>query len=274
MKKIRTAEDIVEAIDTGYRNKKIQEARQYIGASGVGTPCDAALAFSLRGFPEPQINPRTQRIFALGHLLEDLVVKDLKENADVRVWEVDGMTGRQYSYHLYGGHVSCHMDGHIETDDQIVRVLEIKSMNDASHKKFLKNGVKDAHPKYYSQLQMMMGMSGFKEAVFVAISKNTSEYGAEIVEYDDIHYHFLLSKVERVMSGQAVKISDNQDSFSCRFCFKKAVCWEGLEAPVRCETCAFAFPREDGGWHCDKHDREAIHACQEYQVYKPKEKDQ
>jgi len=272
MKKIITADDIVEAIDVGYKNKKPQIARQYIGASNVGTPCDATLAFSLRGFPEPQIAPKTQRIFALGHLLEDIVVKDLKENADVRVWEVDGMSGQQYAYDLYGGHVSCHMDGHVETDDGIVRVLEIKSMNDASHKKFLKNGVKDAHPKYYSQLQMMMGMSGFKESLFIAINKNTSEYGAEIIEYDDIHYNFLISKVERVMSGEATKISDSPDNFNCRFCFKKAVCWEGMKVPVRCSTCKFAFPREDGGWHCDKHDREAFHPCQDYNIYKPKEK--
>lgn len=272
MSKIITADDIVQAIDVGYKKKKIEKAREYIGASGVGTPCDAALAFSLRGFPEPQIAPRTQRIFALGHLLEDIVVKDLKENADVRVWEVDGLTGRQHSYSMYGGHVSCHTDGLIETDDEMVRILEIKSMNHASHQKFIKHGVQKAHPKYFAQLQMMMGMSGIHSSVFIAISKNTSEYHCEIVDYDDIEYNYLQSKVERVMSGEAEKISDNPDTFSCRFCFKKAACWEGLEVPVRCSTCQFAYPREDGGWQCDKHDREAIHACDDYKLYKPKDK--
>ena len=270
--KIVTASDIVEAIDVGYKQTKIQRAREYIGASGVGSPCDAALAYSLRGFPEPQIAARTQRIFALGHILEDVVVKDLKENADVRVFEVDGLTGKQHSCRLYGGHVSCHMDGHIETDDGVLRVLEIKSMNHASFQKFVKHGVKKAHPKYYDQLQMMMGMSGFEEAVFIAISKNTSEYHCEFVEADSIQYAYLMARVEHVMSGQAAKVSDKPDDWRCNFCFKKGVCWEGLEVEVRCSTCSFAFPREDGGWQCDKHDRQCHKPCDDYELYRPKEK--
>ena len=270
--KITTAEEIVQAIDVGYTQRKIQRAREYIGASGVGSPCDAALAFSLRGFPEPQIAPRTQRIFALGHLLEDIVVSDLKKNADVRVFEVDGLTGRQHSYSMYGGHVSCHMDGHIETDDGVLRCLEIKSMNHASFQKFVKHGVKKAHPKYFDQLQMMMGMSGFREAVFIAISKNTSEYHCEFVEYDSIQYSYLMSRVENVMSGNAEKVSDRSDDWRCNFCFKKAACWEGLEVEVRCSTCTSAFPREDGGWHCDKHDRQCHDPCDDYKLYEPKPK--
>ena len=95
----------------------------------------------------------------------------------------------------------------------------------------------------------------------------SSLYNSLLPEFMDRE---LLKK--RVMSGEATKISDSPDNFNCRFCFKKAVCWEGMKVPVRCSTCKFAFPREDGGWHCDKHDREAFHPCQDYEIYKPKEK--
>jgi rubrerythrin len=115
-------------------------------------------------------------------------------------------------------------------------------------------------------------MSGFEEAVFIAISKNTSEYHCEFVEADSIQYAYLMARVEHVMSGQAAKVSDKPDDWRCNFCFKKGVCWEGLEVEVRCSTCSFAFPREDGGWQCDKHDRQCHQPCDDYELYRPKEK--
>ena len=136
------ATEVVVKIDDGYDKQTEGRAREYIGASGVGHPCDAYQAYSMRGFPNTEPDARLKRIFRLGHILEDEVVKDLKEKADVRVWEVDGLTGRQHTYEEWEGHVVCHMDGHIELDDGILRVLEIKSMNDASFKKFKKDGVK------------------------------------------------------------------------------------------------------------------------------------
>ena len=172
---------VLVAIDDGYDKQKKEKARDYIGASGIGHPCDAYQAYSLRGFPNTQPDARLKRIFRLGHILEDEVVKDLKEKADVRVWETDGLTGRQHTYEEWEGHIVCHMDGHIELDDGVLRVLEIKSMNDASFKKFLKDGVKYSHPRYFGQVQMMMGMSKMDECFFIAINKNNSDYHAEIV---------------------------------------------------------------------------------------------
>ena len=83
---IKNAEDVVKAIDEGYKKESKEKARDYIGASGIGTQCDAYQAYSLRGFPNDTIEPKLKRIFKLGHILEDIVVKDIKEKADVRVW--------------------------------------------------------------------------------------------------------------------------------------------------------------------------------------------
>ena len=91
------ATEVVIKIDDGYDKQTEGRAREYIGASGVGHPCDAYQAYSMRGFPNTEPDARLKRIFRLGHILEDEVVKDLKEKADVRVWEVDGLTGRQHT---------------------------------------------------------------------------------------------------------------------------------------------------------------------------------
>ena len=273
MTNIINADDVVRAIDEGYNKEKKEKARDYIGASGIGTTCDAYQAFCLRGFPNDPIEPKLKRIFKLGHILEDIVLKDLKEKADVRVWEVDGLTGKQYSYEQLGGHIVCHMDGHIETDDGILRVLEIKSMNDANFKKFAKEGVRISHPKYFSQLQMMMALSGFKESFFIAISKNSSEYCAEIVKWDDFEIAFIKKRIEDVIKNKAKKISKDETDWRCKGCFKKSVCWHKAPVKVDCVTCNFAEANHNGGWHCTKKNVEAKAPCSLYKLYEPMEKD-
>ena len=263
------ATEVVVKIDDGYDKQTEGRAREYIGASGVGHPCDAYQAYSMRGFPNTEPDARLKRIFRLGHILEDEVVKDLKEKADVRVWEVDGLTGRQHTYEEWEGHVVCHMDGHIELDDGILRVLEIKSMNDASFKKFKKDGVKYSHPRYYAQLMMMMGMSKIHSSFFIAICKNNSEYHAEIVDYDEFEFSHLKERVQRVLDGGARKISTDSSDWRCRGCFKSGACWEGAEVGKRCQTCQFVRPKPDGGWHCNKPDKDASVLCQDYKLYEP-----
>jgi len=269
--KILDAKDVVKAIDDGYASIPAHTPRDYIGASLVGEDCLARLAFSLRAYPQDKPPPQLQRIFNFGHLLEDFVVNDLKKRADVRVWETDGLTGKQYAYSELGGHLVCHMDGHIELDDGVVRVLEIKSMNDASFKKFMKSGVKISHPRYYAQVQMMMAMSSIGEAFFIAINKNNSAYHAEIVESDDLEISFLKQKVTKVLNNEAEKISDNPTDWRCKGCFHRSVCWEELEHKT-CTGCAHAQPNAKGLWTCGKTGEEAVDVCHMFEPYKPREK--
>ena len=94
---------------------------------------------------------------------------------------------------------------------------------DASWKKFQKEGVKKSHPRYYSQLQMMMGMSQMPTSFFIAINKNTSEYHSEIVDYDDLEFMFIKERIERVLLNKARKISNDETDWRCRGCFKRGV---------------------------------------------------
>jgi len=271
MNKIMDASDVVAAIDDGYAATPAQTPRDYIGASIVGEDCLARLSFSLRAFPQDKPPPQLQRIFAFGHMLEDFVVRDLKKKADVRVWENDGLTGKQHAYSELGGHIVCHMDGHIEMDDGVVRVLEIKSMNDASFKKFLKSGVKISHPRYYAQVQMMMAMANMSETLFIAINKNNSAYHAEIVERDDLEVAFLKQKISSVLNGDAEKVSNDPLDWRCKGCFHRSVCWEGLEHKT-CTGCAHAQPNDKGLWTCAKTGDEAVDVCDMFEKFRPKEK--
>ena len=72
-------------------------------------------------------------------------------------------------------------------------------------------------------------MGKLKECVFISYNKNTSDYCSEVIQYDEFYYNDLCVKVERVLNGEAKKISNDPSDWRCRGCFKRSVCWENEE---------------------------------------------
>lgn len=262
---------LLAAIDAAYEREK-SESRAYLGASMLGKPCDAFLAYGLRGFPEDPFPGRVRRIFLLGHKLEDQVIADLRK-AGAHVWDKDGLTGRQHAYASFGGHVRAHADGLVELDDGVLRVLEIKSLNKRGFTDFKDRGVKSSHPVYYDQCMVLMGLSGIHSCLFIAYSKDDSEYHAEIVEFDEFEWSYIQNRIETVLSNQARRIANDPTDWRCKFCPRKSVCWGDMKPKVACQTCAHAIPTKTGTWHCTKKDSEAVAVCDGYETYTPKPKE-
>lgn len=240
--------DITQLIeDIPYKKEK---PRQYIGASGIGQQCDAAVAFAYRGYPETPPDAKLARIFRDGHRIEYDVIRDMKK-AGLHVMEKNPMTGKQWRFEGYGGFVMGNADGLLEIDEGTVG-LEIKSMNDAKHKEFVRKGIKGSHPQYYDQMQFMMGLSGIEKFVIVCYNKNTSAYHHEYVEFDDFRYAFLTAKVERILANEARKISEDESDWRCRGCFKREACWSGFEPEEKsARTCGNSYGTTDGRLMCD-----------------------
>jgi CRISPR/Cas system-associated exonuclease Cas4 (RecB family) len=241
--------NVLTRIDEAYDLEVESKSRKYIGASGVGNPCDANLAFCLRGFPNTEPPAFLKRIFAMGHLIEEVVVADLKKVKGAVVIEIDPETGKQWSYQELGGHISSHTDGVIELDGKSY-ILEIKSMNNTSFQKFLNKGVKISHHSYYCQLMMYMALADRTEAFFIAYNKDKSRYHAEIVEFDQIEWSYLKQRIVTVLNGDAAKISTDATDWRCRGCFKLEVCWGEKAVPVEASSCQFGVPQKDGTWLC------------------------
>lgn len=265
---------IKAAIDEAWSRDKRDQVRSYIGASSIGDQCDVYLTLGLRGFPDNPIEPRLRRIFALGNKIEDMVVDDLRK-AGLSVLPVDPMTGRQWAYEEYGGHVKCHLDGQVlEADD--AGGLEIKSMNERLFKKFVDEGVRSSHPKYFDQMQMCMALSGLRWFLFVSYCKNDSHYHCEVVHFDELAWSVNHHRIEVVLGGEARRIAADETDWRCRSCFKSRQCWrptgfdEDREVPRACRTCANASPAATGGWHCDLHNQPATSPCDEWASYLPK----
>jgi len=258
-----------ESIDKSFDSEKPTDYRsKRIGASIVGNPCEAFLSFTIRGFPEAQIRPRVKRIFRDGHRIEDFVIKDLRK-AGYTVHDKDPYTGKQYEWDKHSGYIVFMADGVIEgCGIQEPMLLEVKSMNGNLWSRFKTRGLLVSHPKYYDQLQMGMGLSGYRKGVLIAYNKDTSEYWDQTIEYDPVRYHFLLNRATRVLMNEAQKVAKDSSDWRCKDCSKKDVCWNDAPVPMDMRTCAHAVPAS-GGWNCTKG---CVGVCNEWERYKPKDK--
>lgn len=264
------ASEVLDKIESTKRKR--EKDRAYLGASMIGTECDMYLQMGLRGYPQDPFPQNVLRIFKLGQTIEDMVVADLKA-AGFHVLEVDDFTRRQFEWHSFGGHIKSHGDGLIDLHgNEVMSLLEIKSMNKKRFNAFLKHGVKKSDPKYFAQVQMMMGLSNIKDCLFVCYCKDNSEYGVEVVDYDDFEWGWIAEKIDRVLEGSTLRAADKPDRFICKWCNRKSFCWreedDELEARIsrECRTCKHAWPLDNGGWRCLKHEIDCTDPCDDWAV--------
>lgn len=267
---------LLEAIDAGLLAVAPQPPRQYIGGSSVGHDCDALLSLSLRGFPDNQIDPQLQRIFELGHLLEDVLVAHIKKSNFFNVLhELDPKTGDQWEYKSHGGHYSSHFDGIAEDKKLGKIVFEAKSMNKAKFEQFKRLGVQYSHPLYFFQCQGYMNLSGLKYAVIIAYCKDNSQIHAEFLKFDPVYANWITARVDDIVANGGERIAYDSIEFRCKGCFKHDACWGKVEPEVKCVTCRHATPdlqHTDKRWHCMMYDKPCDQPCSAYVQYLPRDK--
>lgn len=259
---------LVQRIDVAYQNAPKQKARRYIGASGLGE-CEAEMAYSLRGFPSVEPEPRIARVFGLGHVIEDIVVADLKM-AGYHIEPVDPTTGKQWEYKAFGGHVVCHLDGKVAVPGGWA-VLEVKSMNKNMFGKLQREGVVCSHPKYFNQMQACMMLSGLDSAMLVVYCKDNSDYHIEIVHLNQLQVSHLELMIHKALTNEARRIASIPSFFKCKLCFKRDVCHgtAPVEVPRNCATCVHSMAHASGGWLCTQSEevKHADDVCANYSIY-------
>lgn len=264
------AQKVLDDIDLGFTKQNRGDARCYIGASMAGTDCIALMALSLRGYPEIAIDPQLARIFFAGHKIEDWVVYDLKNRANLRVWEKDDMTGTQHRREWLNGHVVCNSDGLVDFEDgSPPAILEIKSMNLANWTKFKSAGVKVSHRKYYRQITMMMAMFKIERSFFIAYNKNNSQYHAELVHFDQEEWDAMYVKIQQALDGQAERVSKEPEDWRCKSCFKRDSCWSPPDLSPACRFCKNSFADQHGGFTCRLTNKQEAQACDKYEQFAP-----
>lgn len=231
-----------------------EKPRPYLGASSLGEACSRRLWYGFRWAGERAIDGRIRRLFETGHREEERLIAELR---------AIGITveGQQHGVEFADGHGKGHLDGAVLGLDEAPRtwhVFECKTHNTRSFKDVVAKGVKVSKPTHYAQVQMYMGLTGMERAAYFAVCKDTDEVHLERIEYDSATFATLTAKAYAIIKAEEppLRISEDPESFDCRFCPFRDVCHAATIPAMSCRTCAHATPIAAGKWHCAHFDAE------------------
>ncbi|SHF40392.1 PD-(D/E)XK nuclease superfamily protein [Ruegeria intermedia] len=211
-------------------------ARDYLGGSRLGDACQRRLQYEYLKVAKDDgadFTGRSLRIFALGHVLEDLAIDWLrKAGFDLRT---RNRHGEQFGFSAAGGRLQGHADGVIVAalNGMAVPALwECKSANAKNWREIGRRGVVKAKPIYAAQIALYQAYLGLTEApaLFTAINKDSCEIWHELVPFDAERAQAASDKAVRILracdAGELLpRHTEDTEHFECRFCAWKERCW-------------------------------------------------
>jgi len=221
-----------------------QPSRQYLGGSRLGVACDRALQFEYAQAPKDDgrdFKGQTLRIFAAGHLFEDMAIRWLHmAGFDLYTTNGNRSGGKQFGFSVADGRIRGHVDGIINVGPVLTgfpALWECKSMNAKSWKDTVKKGLAVSKPVYAAQVAVYQAymeatVPGISQnpALFTAINKDTSEIYHEQVPFDGGMAQKMSDKGVRIIqateAGELLpRIAQCADFFECKFCDWADRCW-------------------------------------------------
>ena len=239
------ADQVNARIDTALvMENQAQPSRRYLGGSRLGVACERALQFEYAQAPKDDgrdFNGQTLRIFAAGHLFEDIAIRWLRlAGFDLYTTKGNRPGGEQFGFSVAGGRIRGHVDG-IINDGPILpdfpALWECKSMNARSWRDTVKRGLAVSKPVYAAQIAvyqayMEASVPGISSnpALFTAINKDTAELHHELVPFDGGLAQRMSDKAVRIIqateAGELLpRIAQSADFFECKFCPWSDRCW-------------------------------------------------
>lgn len=199
----------------------VDEKRDYIGASIIGSDCYRQIWYEYKGYPSEGVPPKTRRVWGVGKRLEGLILDWLSEA---------GLDIKRTNVELHSKTVEK-FQGHVDSVLMIKTakaIIEIKTAKDASFNIFVSKGLKKWNPQYYAQIQAYMGMSGINGAYILVLNKNNCELSDEFVLFDWEFYKSLEEKAAIIVSSvsEPPKINGSPLWFQCKCCKFNKVCHE------------------------------------------------
>jgi len=234
-------DDINALIDAALEAENSTRVRRdYLGGSRLGDPCTRRLQYEFVDAPRDPgtgFQGQTLRIFAVGHVFEDLAIGWLRRaGLDVRIRD---RAGEQFGFSVAGGRVQGHIDGvvvavpqQVETTIAVPALWECKSANARNWKDIARRGVAAAKPIYAAQIALYQAYMGITEApaLFTAVNKDTCELHHELVPFDAALAQATSDKAVRVLqasdAGELLpRLTTDPDHFECARCSWRSRCW-------------------------------------------------
>ena len=241
------AELLNDAVDAALVTENASRPRrEYLGGSRVGHSCERALQFEFAGAPKDEgadFPGRTLRIFAIGHVLEDLAIKWLRAaGIDLYTRKSNDPDGQQFGFSVAGGRIRGHVDGIVAAAPEALKLgvpalWECKTMNAKNWRETVKSGVAVAKPIYAAQMalyQAYMDASipglASNPALFTAINKDTAELHYELVPFNAELAQRMSDRAVRILratdAGELLpRLARERGHFECRMCPYANRCW-------------------------------------------------
>jgi len=207
------------------KKRSSQPRRKYLGASSLGKACSREIQYEYLQTPkEKGLSGRVLRIFELGHILEDEMVKHFRNAGfDLRN---EKKNGEQFGFEAADGQISGHIDGVLCDGPDCIKypaLWEAKTMSEKKWNDFVKNGVAKSHPVYAAQVALYQAYMDLTQcpAVLTAINKNTSAYYHEIIPFNAQLAQETSDKAVNILhAGDTMlpRISNDPGWWQCRFC--------------------------------------------------------
>lgn len=233
-----------------WQKHQFEPARKYLGASHLGLPCSRALQYEYKNYQfglATYFDPKAIRIFAAGHLFEELLTNWLRGSGfELETLDKDG---KQFSFKVADSRIAGHIDGVITAAPSKLNLScpmlwETKSMNSKNWRETVKKGVVLSKPVYAAQIALYQAymeetITGISKnpCLFTAINKDTSEIYTELIPFD--------SELAQRMSDKAVNIIrateaneilpraySNPDVLGCKMCGYRSECWNTPEEEI------------------------------------------
>jgi hypothetical protein len=252
-----TSSPTVDAIYAAYEAAADHGYREHLGASLIGAGCERSIWYTFRWATRARHTGRLLRLFDTGNLAETRFVADLRR-IGVTVLDLDPATGRQWKLRDASGHFGGSMDavalGLLEAP-KTWHVCEFKTHSAKSFAKLMTEGVAQAKPLHWAQMQAYMQLAGLDRAFYLAVCKDTDALYQERIQHDAEAGLRILAKAARIINAARppARISDDPAWWECRLCDHHAVCHAGAAAERHCRSCLHATPVDGGAWQCARH---------------------
>ena len=231
--------------------------RPHLGASLIGRPCERELWYRFRWAKPASFDGRMLRLFARGQREED-VMADLLREAGVKVVQADPNSGEQYRFAT--GHFGGSMDAacvNLPEAPQTWHVVEMKTHGKKSFDALAAQGVKDAKPEHWAQMQCYMAWTGMERALYMAVCKDDDRLHLERIDFDRQAASVLFERAQRIIEAPEPLpgISERADWYQCKLCDYHAFCHADAAPLPTCRTCAHVTPIADGHWYCERNSK-------------------
>lgn len=216
---------IYDKVNQGILNRVETKHRDYLGASLLGEQCSRKLWYMFK-FPMTVDSPKLQRIFDLGHILEDYMIKLLRD-AGLTVWDRDE-DGNQFGFRE--GKIAGHADGVCIglPESSAPHLAEYKTANSKRFKSFAEKGCEATEIKYWVQCHIYMLKLGLEDCLFMVLNKDNQDLYFERIKLDKKLAEMYLERGQEIVEAVEAperKYSKSTD-FRCRWCDHHARCWK------------------------------------------------